>query len=209
MKSTKSFAAAALAISALSTFASAAVVTPGQTAVAVNENKPVGGSTVTSAVQPFATANYTGLLTSTVISGDTSNPYGGLTFVYQISNDAGSANAITRLTINGFTAYATNMSFKLGTGTTAPSINDRDLSGGVTGFHFIGTPLGQGVLAAGTSSEWLVVQTNATGYTNRIANVSNGAVSAVNAIGPSGAITPEPTTLAALAGLSLVARRRR
>lgn len=209
MLSMKSLSIAAIGIAALSTFTSAAVITAGQTALAVNENNPVGGTVVASAVQPFATANYTGLLSSTVISGDTSNAYGGLTFVYQISNDGGSANAITRLTVNGFTAYATDMSFKLGTGTTAPSINDRDLSGGVAGFHFIGQPLGLGVLAAGTSSEWLVVQTNATGYINRIANVSNGAVSAVNAIGPSGAITPEPTTLAALAGLSLVARRRR
>ncbi len=205
----KVIAIAALATAALSVAASAAVITPGQTALSLNENHPVGGSVVTSSVQPFATANYTGLLTSKVISGDTSNAYGGLTFTYQLTNDVGSANAITRLTINGFTAYATNMSYKLGTGTTAPTINDRDSSGGVAGFAFLGQPIGVGVLAAGTTSELLVIQTNATGYINRIANVSNGAVSQVNAIGPSGAITPEPTSLAALGVVSLVLRRRR
>jgi hypothetical protein len=199
----------ATAIAGISSFASAALIGPGQTALAVNENNPVGGSVVVSNTQPFATANYTGLLTSTVISGDTTNPYGGMTFVYTLQNDLNSANAITRLTINGFNAYLTDMSYKLGTGTTAPTVNDRDATGGVVGFSFLGTPIGVGVLAAGTSTEQLVVQTNATGYINRIANVSNGAVSAVNAIGPSGAITPEPASLAALAGLGLVLRRRR
>lgn len=202
-------AVTAAVVAGVSAAASAAVIVPGQTALALNENQPVGGTVLTTQVQPFATANYTGLLTSTVIQGDTSNAYGGLTFTYQLTNDPGGANAITRLTMNGFTAYATDISYKFGTGTTPPTLNDRDLSGGVVGFSFLGQPIGLGVLATGTNSELLVVQTNATGYINRIANVSNGAVSAVNVIGPSGAITPEPTSLAALAGLSLIARRRR
>lgn len=197
------------AIAGVSSLASAAVVAPGQTAVAINENNPVGGTVVASNTQPFATSNYTGLLTSTVISGDTSNIYGGMTFVYTLTNNPGSANAIQRLTINGFNSYVTDVSYKFGTGTTAPSFNDRDPTGGVVGFSFLGVPIGVGTLNAGTSTEQLVVQTNATTYVNVIANVSNGAVSQVNAIGPNGAITPEPTTLAALAGLGLVFRRRR
>lgn len=207
---TRTSLAVAAAITAIVAGASsAAVITPGQTALAVSEVNPVGGTVLQTLVTPFATANYTGFLTSSAIAGDTSNPYGGLTFTYSISNDAGSANAITRLTINGFQAYATDMSYQLGTGTVAPTINDRDNSGGVVGFSFLGQPLGVGVLAAGSTSETLVVQTNSLDRTVRIANVSNGAVSPVNALGPAGGITPEPASLAALAGLSLVARRRR
>jgi hypothetical protein len=188
---------------------SAAVLTAGQTALAVSEVNPVGGSVLETLVMPFATANYTGFLTSRAISGDTSNPYGGLTFTYSVSNDVGSANAITRLTMNGFTAYATDVSYQLGTGNVAPTVNDRDASGGVVGFSFLGQPLGVGVVSAGLTSETLVIQTNALDRTFRIANVSNGAVSPVNILGPAGGITPEPTSLAALAGMGLVLRRRR
>jgi hypothetical protein len=204
-----SLALATLATAVLVGSSSAAVLTAGQTAFAVSEVNPVGGSVLQTLVTPFATANYTGFLTSSAITGDTSNPFGGLTFTYSLSNDAGSANAITRLTVNGYQGYATDMSYQLGTGTVAPTINDRDASGGVVGFAFMGQPIGVGVLAAGTTSETLVVQTNALDRTIRIANVSNGAVSPVNALGPAGGITPEPASLAALAGLGLVFRRRR
>lgn len=196
-------------VAAASSMASAALIGAGQTAFSLNENNPVGGTVLQTVVTPFATANYTGNIISKAIQGDTSNPLGGLTFTYQLSNDTGSANAITRFTVNGYQAYATDMSYKLGTGVVAPTINDRDTSGGVVGFSFLGFPVGVGVLSAGTTSELLVVQTNALDRTFQIANVSNGAVSAVNVLGPTGGITPEPASLAALAGVSLVARRRR
>jgi hypothetical protein len=188
---------------------SATVINAGQTGFSVNENNPVGGTVLQTLVTPFATANYTGFITSEAISGDTTNPYGGLTFTYSISNDPGSANAITRYSINGFQAYVTDMSFKLGTGNVAPTLNDRDATGGVVGYSFLGQPVGVGVLGANQTTELLVVQTNALDRTIRIGNVSNGAVSPVNVLGPAGGISPEPTSLAALAGLSLIARRRR
>ena len=203
-----SFASITGATLALTSFASGAAITPGQTAIAVNENNPVGGTTVSQS-QPFATANYTGTLISSVITGDTSNTLGGLTFTYQLVNDAGSANALTRLTVNGFIGYATDMSYKLGTGGLAPTYNDRDASGGVAAFTFFGQPIGLGTLSAGTTSELLVIQTNALSSRTVIANISNGAVSPVNAFGPAGAISPEPATLASLAvGAALLRRRR-
>lgn len=186
----------------------AAPITAGQTAFAVFENNPVGGTSVVQS-QPFATANYTGTLISTVITGDTSNALGGLTFTYQLVNDPTSANALTRLTINGFTGYSTDLSYKLGTGGLAPTSNDRDASSSVIGFSFTGQPLGLGTLSAGTTSELLVVQTNAQSYQTRIANVSNGAVSPVNAFGPASVTSPEPATLAALVIGGTLLRRRR
>ena len=69
---------------------------------------------------------------------------------------------------------------------------------------------GLGTIGAGTSSELLVVQTNATNYTFRPGNISNGAVTSMTILAPSGAITPEPATLSAVAGgLMVLGRRRR
>ena len=209
-KNSALLAIASVALVSVAASTNAAVIAPGQTAIALFENNPSGGATVVATqTQPFATSNYTGFLVSTVLSNDTTNPFGGLTFTYQLSNDAPSANSLARLTVNGFTGYTTDMSYLLGSGTVAPTTNDRDGSGGVVGFSFLGQPVGLGTLAAGTSSELLVVQTNSSSFLTRIANVSNGAVSPVNAYGPNGAVTPEPTTLAALAAGSLLFRRRR
>lgn len=200
-----SFSGAALLL-ASSTFA--APITAGQVAVAVNENNPVGGTTITQA-QPFSTGSYTGTLVSSVITGDTTNTLGGLTFTYQLINDPTSANAITRLTVNGFTGYSTDMSYKLGTGGVSPIYNDRDATGGVVAWQFYGAPVGLGVVSFGTTSDLLVVQTSATVFHNVIANISNGAVSPVNAYGPAFSITPEPATLGALLGGAAVFFRRR
>jgi hypothetical protein len=200
--------ASMLGATVVSSAAYAAPIAAGQTAYAVFENNPVGGVSI-SQTQPFATANYTGSLISTVITGDTSNPLGGLTFTYQLVNDAGSANALTRLTVNGFNGFFTDLSYKLGTGGLAPTSNDRDGSSAVIGFSFTGAPLGAGTLSAGTTSELLVVQTNAQSYQTRIANVSNGAVSPVNAFGPASVTSPEPATLATLIGGATLLRRRR
>jgi hypothetical protein len=205
-------ALSALALASVSSVVSAIPIASGVTAPAVFESDPNGGITIASQVQPFATSNYTGRLTSTVIRGDASNPYGlnGLTFTYKLENDPAGANAITRLTIGGYSGYATDMSYKFGTGDVSPAFMDRDSGGGVIGFSFLGVPVGQGTLTQGKSTQLLVVQTNATDHTPRIANLINAAVSTVNTYGPAGTLVPEPTTLAALgAAVALVVRRNR
>lgn len=168
----------------------------------------VSGANTTQS-QPFATSNYTGSLQSWVYTDTSANPLGGLTFVYQVNNDALSANALQRLTVNGFAGYATDVSYVLGTGSVVPSFNDRDATGGVVGWDFKGPPVGLGTIAAGTSTNYLVVRTNASASKTVIANISNGAVSPVNAFGPAGSITPEPTTLAVIGGAVALAARRR
>lgn len=203
--------AAALAtatIATLSNLAVAAPLLPGPTSTAavINENNPVGGTVLSSLPATFATANYTGTLTSTVIQGDTSNPYGGLTFTYQLTNDVPSLNAIQRIIIPGFSGYATDVSYKFGTGTVAPSKVDR-VNAGSIGWAFNGD--GLGVIAPGATTELLVIQTNALSFFSPQANITNGAISSVSTFAPAGAITPEPATLVGLAGAGLVLGRRR
>lgn len=202
--------AAVFLLSLIASSAEASVVLPGQTGVGSNELKPsVGAVVVATQTQPFATANYTGTLESTVLSNDTTNALGGYTFTYKLSNDFGSANALTRLNVNGFAGYATDISYRFGSGGLSPTLQDRDATGNVVGWHFLGQPIGLGVLNAGITGDTLVVQTNALGYQTRIANVSNGAVSPVNAYSAAGAISPEPSSLLAMAAGALLLRRRR
>lgn len=46
----------------------------------------LGGTLLDTLVSPFSHANFTGTLSSYVYGGDPHNPYGGLTFAYQITN---------------------------------------------------------------------------------------------------------------------------
>lgn len=185
----------------------AAPLLPGGTAAAVLEPDPVGGSVVAGPlVTPLVGAAFTGTITSTVISGDVSNPYGGLTFVYHVSNDATSIHSIGRATLTGFTGFLTDVSY--GAPGVAPAVQDRSVDGDVVGFSFVGPPLGPSVLPPGTTSALLVVQTDAREWTTAIGNAINGSIASGPIFAP---MIPEPATLGflALSGLGLLSSRRR
>jgi hypothetical protein len=117
--------------------------------------------------------------------------------------------------INGFTGYLTDVSYALGSGRVPPAEFTRDVSGGVVGFSFDAATVEQVGLGLGASSDLLVIRTNAQTFTLRIANISNGAVTPVNALGPAGMLTdtvdsrivPEPAV--ALVAMSLAGPHRR
>lgn len=189
-------------------FALGSMLNPGDTAYAVGEAEPVGGAVVAGPlVLNFGAGQYSGTLISTVISGDTSNTLGGLTFVYELINDAKSIDSIGRLTINGFAGSQTDASYGLPVPALAqvPTLVDRSLSGNVVGFSFVGPPLGLGALLPGTASALLIVQTDAPQYVTSFASVIDGTVNTVGTYAP----VPEPASLALLAiGLGLIVRRR-
>src|SRR3954469_16704601 len=93
-------------------------------------NGPVGGSILlgTGIAVPFSSATFHGTLTSTVIAGDTSNPYGGLTFTYLISNSAVGApiGDIDRLTINDYAGFLVDASYQTPATGLPPTLVDRD-----------------------------------------------------------------------------------
>jgi uncharacterized protein (TIGR03382 family) len=173
---------------------------------------PTGGVVIAGGVPvPFVSATFSGLLTSTVISGDPSNPYGGLTFTYQISNDALSAHEIDRITLNGYFGFLADGSYQTPVAGLAPTLNDRDATGDVIGFTFLGAPVGSGTLLPGLTSALLVVQTDAPYYVLSTAAIIDGSVTTAPIFAPS-MIVPEPATITmaalGLGALALVARRR-
>lgn len=192
---------------AVAAVAQAALIPPATNAIALPEAGPVGGTVIATQTLPFATAGYTGTLTSSVVSGDTSNPLGGLTFTYAIQSDATSTNGISRLAVNGYTGFSTDMSYLPGSGTIAATLNDRDASGDVIGFTYIGAPLGNGPILPGALTNLMVVQTNAVNYTREIAIVIDGSISQVDSFAPF--VVPEPVTAGTLLlGTALIRRRR-
>jgi uncharacterized protein (TIGR03382 family) len=205
----------ALSLSAvllLAPTASAAPLPPSTVIFADPQPDPVGGLVIAGGVPvPFVAATFSGLLTSTVISGDLSNPFGGLTFTYQISNDPGSPGEIDRLTLNGFFGFLADGSFQTPAVGLPPTLNDRDAVGDVIGFTFLGAPLGAGTLMPGMTSAVLVVQTDAPYYVLSTAAIIDGSVTTAPIFAPS-LIVPEPATISlaalGLGALALVARRR-
>lgn len=186
----------------------ASPIVPGQTVVQFSdEPDPVGGVLVAPVLTlPFVTGTFSGTLTSMVISGDTTNALGGLTFVYTITNNAVSPDAIHRLTVNGYNGFLTDASYQAAAA-QKPTTIDRSVNGDVIGFGFIGAPLGFGELAPGATSTPLVVQTNAPAYRETFASVIDGTVTTVGTYSP---VVPEPVTMGLMAlGMGFVLVRRR
>jgi hypothetical protein len=197
----------AVACLACAASAFAAPLLPGVTNIAAAEPEPLGGTTVAGPlVTPLVGAAFTATITSTVISGDAANPYGGLTFIYVVHNNDTSADAIGRTTLTGFTGFATDASYSTLSSGTAPSTQDRSINGNVVGFSFVGPPTGTAVLAPGATSMTLVVQTDARAWTTSIGNVIDGSIASGAIYGP---MVPEPATMLLLAGsLGFFWRRR-
>jgi len=164
---------------------------------------------------------FSGVLDSWVVSGDTNNELGGLNFIYRLANDENSANAIHRLTVNGYTGVTVNAGFltsgstPTGAGTLAgldPTLADRGIPpGDNVGFSFLaGTISGLTFesLNPGEISRYLVLYTDATAYGTNMASVIDGSIADAATFAP----IPEPGTYALmLAGLGLmgfVGRRR-
>jgi hypothetical protein len=184
-------------VAVLAASAAATPLFPGATAFAVGEPDPTGGVLIAGGVPiPFATAQYSGTLTSSVILGDPSNPFGGLTFTYLLTNDVTSTGEIERLTVNDYMGFLTDVSYQIPTLSTIPTLNNRSIAGDVLGFTFIGAPLGAGTLTPGSVSALLVIQTDAPAFAPTIASVIDGTVASVPSFGP---LVPEPSTWALLA----------
>jgi MYXO-CTERM domain-containing protein len=166
-----------------------------------------GGVVIASQTLPFSTSLYSGTLTSQVISGDTNNPHGGLTFTFLLSNDARSSSSLNRLTLNGFTnAFSVDASWFGSSPNIAPFAVDRDGTG-VVGFSFNTILPGFLRIAPGTSSTLLILQTNSTTYFNTLASVIDGRVTQVGSFAP--VPTPGVASLLGLGGALAVRRRRR
>ena len=67
--------------------ASGALLSPGGGVTSgLAQPDPIGGLTLTNLTYSFVGPTFSGTISSSVIQGDASNPWGGLTFTYQFLN---------------------------------------------------------------------------------------------------------------------------
>jgi hypothetical protein len=168
-------------------------LTPNSSILLPAEAEPVGASLVTSSTINFSALTFSGTLTSKVWSGDTSNPFGGLTFTYEISNDLLSADPIDRFTLSSYAGFLVDASYS-GAG-VVPTTVTRNPAGNQISFNFSG--ISEGTLIQGSSSPVLILQTSAATYQNSIGGVINSSTVNVATFAP--LAVPEPTTAALLA----------
>jgi hypothetical protein len=153
-----------------------------------------------------------------IVSAVFRNPSGTLDFYYQVTDNANSAQALSRESDSSFASFATDVALRLDggllpggifvNGLVFPATADRDASGAVVGFNF------GSLVLPGITSEVLVISTLATNF-----NVGNAEVFGQiggNATVASFAPVPEPASfllvggsLLAFAGISCLLRRRR
>jgi hypothetical protein len=175
------------------------------------EPDPTGGVVVAGGFPiPFASGAFSGTLTSTAITGDPSNPFGGLTFTYLLVNSASSLDSIDRLTISDFSGFSVDASYQIPLAGLPPALINRSLAGDTVGFSFFAIPP-SGELTPGAGSALLVLQTSATAFAPTFASVINSTTASVASLAP--AAVPEPSSLAffglGLFGLAACLRFRR
>jgi len=188
-----------------------ALVLPGATEAPVQSlpNLPAGDTFIASTT-PQA---FTGTITSSVYSDPGVNsdfPLGtqGLDFVYVITNNAGSMDQINQLTVSSFGTFQTGIDYVTGAG-TLPTSADRLSNGHAIDFYFGPTELPQG-----GSSDWLLVETNATNYGTGFGSAIDGGSGTTFASVPVNGVlmsVPEPASIATITvvGAFVLGRRRR
>jgi hypothetical protein len=171
-------------------FTQAASLAPGTVLSPVTaESDPAGGTVLfTTGPVSFSAATFSGTLISTVLSGDSSNPYGGLTFTFEMSNDSTSTDDIVRLTLGSFGGWLVDAGYNPSnpSGGLAPGAITRSPNGQVVGFDFQAPSL-----APGGTSALLVLQTDAPGFTPAIASFIDASTAMATTVAP----VPEPSVL--------------
>lgn len=174
--------AAGLACTAVTSHAALTPISPGASFVSIlpGNYTEVSGTVVGSLVSgPITGGLDTDTLTTTVYSGDTANPLGGLTFVYTLNNTAGD---VTGLTVDGF--YG-NVEVSNYTGTTAAAAQANYGLEGNVNFSW--------GLEKAPSTLIVVVDTSLTTVSPNAANIQDSTAINLQDLAP----VPEPTTIAA------------
>lgn len=161
----------------------------------------VGGTLLNSIngaiVAPTFTTNYTEWVYS-----DPNNAFcvGCLDFVYQFTNNGPGVNE--RFTSYSFEGFRVDAGYESGSGTNLPVTVDRSTNGAVVGFNYTGADN----LLAGQTTALLVIETDATNYTDGYVTAQDGTAGYADGFAPAAAV-PEPASLALLGSGVLLAGR--
>lgn len=139
--------------------AQASLLSPGATLSLQREHEPASGHPLAMTDFSFTTREFSGTLTSEVWASDESNPWGGLTFAYKLWNSSAceEADALGQFTLAGFASSLTIASYA--GEDVAPRTVARSADGGKITFNFLNRK-SQETLLPGTSSAWLIIQTD-------------------------------------------------
>ena len=152
---------------------------------------------------------FTGWMRSHVFRGHHANPFGGMTFTYEVVNFAESPQSISGFTVRGFAFSQLDVSFDLDYEGVHPASISRDASGNSISILFDereDDPLA-GVVAPGTSNTFIVLHTDATAVRTGFLASIQGSEVPIGVFAP----IPEPSSfwLLAVALVGVVASRRR
>ena len=194
------------ALAALPVQATIYTLNPGGAISANPSGAPVGGVVLDSVTNNYSSGIMSGTLITRVVQGDTSNPYGGLDFEYQFNVNPGSTDTASQLTVTSFAGFMTDVSYNPASGGVAPTLFSRSSVGDTLRFSFF-TP----DVAAGQTTDWIVVQTSASTFTAGVGAIIDGQATDVATLAP--LPVPEPGTMAllisGLGAMAIVIRRNR
>lgn len=183
-----------------SSIGSATTLKPGTVTHSISKSNSVKGTMLFSTNMNFSSLSFSGILTSSVLKDDSDNPYGGLTFTYQLTCGSIGYTSISSISINGFGSFLTSVSYESSSGETdnpmQASRTEESLGvGTIVNFDFSRD------LKRDQNSACLIIQTSAKSWTWNSGSVCFGSCSA-HAVCP----VPEPTSNELLAfGLGAIA----
>jgi hypothetical protein len=207
---------AMLAVGAWCQKATGTILPPGGTVVPSLIAPGTSPGTLVAAISAqFSFTTTAGTTSGTIVSAVYREAGGTLDFYYQVNDGASSTSSIAREADTSYMGWTTDVNYRTDgssltgggfvNGTLPPLGGDRDIPGSTIGFNF--TPPVSSQIAPGTSSDVLIIKTNATSFTAGDASVIDGGAATVASFQP----VPEPAGIAVcvLAGGLLLRRRSR